>query len=156
MTEIALAVVHDRVADKVLLIKRSGSTDLQGWAFPGGKIEPIDWSPARGQTICRAARRELAEETGIVVNGCGQTLLTRTHPSTGVVVSYVYFSEDDLETFGMKPRRMEPSKAQRCSWMPRARIEELFESGFSEPVLQKMTVEADRAKTKLRRTRGAA
>lgn len=148
MTEIALAVVHDRIADKVLLIKRSGSTDLKGWAFPGGKVEATDWSPARGQTVCRAARRELAEETGIVVNGCGTPLLTRTHPTTGVMVSYVYFSEEDLDAAGTKPRRMEPQKAERCTWMPRAQIEGLFDAGFSQPVLHKMTMEADRAKSR--------
>lgn len=146
MTEIALAVVHDRIADRVLLVKRSGSSDLTGWAFPGGKVEAVDRKQGPAATICHAARRELAEETGLVAEGCGTPLLTRTHPTTGVVVSYVYFSERDLGGFPARPKRMEPEKADQCRWMPRERVSELFGEGSSTPVLRKMAIEARRAK----------
>jgi 8-oxo-dGTP diphosphatase len=53
--------------DNVLLIQR-GKPPYQGWwALPGGKIEP-------GEAVEAAARRELAEETGITAGGlcvCG-------------------------------------------------------------------------------------
>lgn len=146
MTKIALAVVHDRSADRVLLIRRLDNSDMEGWAFPGGKVEAADGPPAESETICRAARRELVEETGIAVNG-GKALLTRTHPRTGAVVTYVYFSEEDLGTGTPQPRRMEPAKADRCAWMPRAKVEELFDRGFSQLVLHKMDAEACRAKS---------
>lgn len=147
MNEIALAVVHDRICDRVLLVKRPGTSDLVGWAFPGGKVEAVDHSDVPTETICRAARRELAEETGVIANGQGTPLLTRVHPTTGAKVSYVYFSERDLDDDGRKARRMEPAKADQCRWMPRDQLNHLFESGFSGPVLHKMTLEAERAKT---------
>ncbi len=146
MTKIALAVVHDRSADRVLLIRRSDTSDMEGWAFPGGKVESIDGPPAEMETMCRAARRELAEETGILANG-GKTLLTRTHPRTGALVTYVYFCEEDLGKSAPRPRRMEPKKADTCTWMPRLKVGELFGRGFSQMVLHKIDAEALRAKS---------
>lgn len=52
----AIAVVF-RGAD-VLLVRRANPPDAGRWGFPGGKIE-------RGETIMRAAERELFEETSI-------------------------------------------------------------------------------------------
>jgi 8-oxo-dGTP diphosphatase len=43
----------------VLLVRRANPPDAGRWGFPGGKIE-------RGETIMRAAERELFEETSIV------------------------------------------------------------------------------------------
>lgn len=43
----------------VLLVRRVNPPDAGRWGFPGGKIE-------RGETIMRAAERELFEETSIV------------------------------------------------------------------------------------------
>lgn len=52
----ALAVL---VADnQVLLVRRANPPDRGKWGFPGGKIE-------RGEPVTEAARRELAEETGV-------------------------------------------------------------------------------------------
>lgn len=48
------AVVHD---NQVLLIRRS---DIGGWAFPGGFIDP-------GESVAQAAIRETREETGLEV-----------------------------------------------------------------------------------------
>ncbi len=52
-----LAVVF-RGSD-VLLVRHANPPDVGRWGFPGGKIE-------RGETIMRAAERELFEETSIV------------------------------------------------------------------------------------------
>lgn len=43
----------------VLLVRRANPPDVGRWGFPGGKIE-------RGETIMRAAERELFEETSVV------------------------------------------------------------------------------------------
>jgi 8-oxo-dGTP diphosphatase len=43
----------------VLLVRRANPPDAGRWGFPGGKIE-------RGETIMRAAERELCEETSII------------------------------------------------------------------------------------------
>jgi ADP-ribose pyrophosphatase YjhB (NUDIX family) len=55
----AIAVVFR--GDDVLLVRRANPPDAGRWGFPGGKIE-------RGETIMRAAERELVEETSIVGN----------------------------------------------------------------------------------------
>lgn len=53
----ALAVVlHE---DRVLLVKRSKQPDAGLWGFPGGHVE---W----GETVLRAAQRELREETSVI------------------------------------------------------------------------------------------
>jgi len=58
--DIALAIpVRD---DRVLVARRGEGLHLAGhWEFPGGKIE-------KGETPAEAARRELAEETGLVAD----------------------------------------------------------------------------------------
>lgn len=56
---VSVLVIHQ---DRVLLVKR-GRGPAQGlWALPGGRVET-------GETLVDAAARELAEETGIVIDG---------------------------------------------------------------------------------------
>jgi mutator protein MutT len=45
-------------ADQVLLVRRAKAPFAGFWSLPGGTLEP-------GETLLQAARRELAEETGI-------------------------------------------------------------------------------------------
>ena len=51
-------------AGEVLLVRRRNPPDAGLWGFPGGKIE-------FGETVTRAALRELAEETGVQAEGMG-------------------------------------------------------------------------------------
>lgn len=58
---------------EVLMVRRSSSVAFGGmWVFPGGRIEPEDVDPQRPQDIVatarRAAVREAAEETAVVVD----------------------------------------------------------------------------------------
>lgn len=62
--------------DHVLLVRRANPPDAGFWGFPGGKIE-------FGETITKAAERELGEETSII----GQ--------ATGVLTSVDAFSGDE-------------------------------------------------------------
>ena len=52
----AIAVVLN--AGRALLVKRAKAPDRGLWGYPGGHVEP-------GETVCEAAVRELAEETGV-------------------------------------------------------------------------------------------
>lgn len=52
----ALAVVLR--AGEALLVRRANPPDAGLWGFPGGKVE-------HGESVERAAERELAEETGV-------------------------------------------------------------------------------------------
>ncbi len=47
-----------RRGDRLLLVRRAREPSLGFYAFPGGRVEP-------GETDEQAARRELAEETGL-------------------------------------------------------------------------------------------
>ncbi|MCT1589986.1 NUDIX hydrolase [Kocuria palustris] len=62
--------------DHVLLVRRANPPDAGFWGFPGGKIE-------FGETITRAAERELREETSIIGK------------ATGVLTSVDAFSQDE-------------------------------------------------------------
>ena len=53
------AVVHDRTG-RLLLIRRGQEPGLGRWSLPGGRVEA-------GETDHQAVRREVAEETGLLV-----------------------------------------------------------------------------------------
>jgi 8-oxo-dGTP diphosphatase len=49
---------------RVLLVRRGHPPDQSAWSVPGGRIEP-------GETVTQAVAREMAEETGLVVDVVG-------------------------------------------------------------------------------------
>ncbi len=55
MEAVSVAVLR---GDSLLLVKRGRAPSLGLYAFPGGRVEP-------GETLDKAARRELREETGL-------------------------------------------------------------------------------------------
>ena len=54
-----------RKENKVLLGLRKNAIGAETWSFPGGKVE-------FGETFEKAARREITEETGLVVTNFKQ------------------------------------------------------------------------------------
>lgn len=52
---VSLAVFRE---DKVLIVQRGREPFVGSWSFPGGRLQP-------GERLEQAARRELAEETGL-------------------------------------------------------------------------------------------
>ncbi len=61
-------------AERVLLLHGRDPADLGAgswWFTPGGGVDP-------GETVAQAARRELAEETGLVVPDVGRPVWVRT------------------------------------------------------------------------------
>jgi 8-oxo-dGTP diphosphatase len=77
---VSVALQHD---DRLLLVLRGRAPTKGYYAFPGGRVEA-------GETLEQAARRELAEETGLSADGL--TPLARM-PVAGDDVDY------DLQVF---------------------------------------------------------
>lgn len=70
---------------EVLLLRRNAGVHFGGaWVFPGGRIEPDDWTP--GSDSERAARkaavREAREEAGVDVDPAGLVQLSHWRPSS--------------------------------------------------------------------------
>jgi len=57
-TAVGVIVFRD---DKVLLVKRANCPGQGLWAIPGGRVE-------LGETLKEAARREVREETGVIIS----------------------------------------------------------------------------------------
>jgi 8-oxo-dGTP diphosphatase len=60
LPDIPAVSVALRRGDRLLLVRRGRAPSFGLWAFPGGRVEP-------GETDEEAVRRELFEETGLIV-----------------------------------------------------------------------------------------
>jgi 8-oxo-dGTP diphosphatase len=78
--------VAARIGGKWLLVKRAHAPSMGKYAFPGGRVEA-------GEALEEAARRELAEETGLEAGEL--SVLTRMHlPGNGCEYELTVFSAD--------------------------------------------------------------
>ncbi len=84
--DIALAIPHRE--NRFLVARRAQGLHLAGhWEFPGGKIEP-------GEQPADAARRELAEETGLIATEL-EPLVMVVHDYTQLPLRFHVFVASD-------------------------------------------------------------
>ena len=82
-------IIFSKIEDdiKILLIERAFDPFKGFWAFPGGFVDP-------DETTLEAAKRELYEETGIILNELTQlqTFSDIDRDPRGRVVSVIYYA----------------------------------------------------------------
>ena len=107
------AFVVLRRGRQVVLLRRSGTGYRDGyWALPAGHVEPGE------SCLAAAAARELAEETGVVLDRhalrplCAQH---RTAPGGPIEQRADYYYEADCPP-EVDPVRREPDKASDLGW----------------------------------------
>jgi len=101
---------------EVLLIKRKGEPYAGHWALPGGFVEP-------GESVADAAKRELQEETGLVVNNVqpvGEFKTPNRDPRMENTWSYAF--KLHLKDRGKVHAGDDASAA---SWIPREQLSKL-------------------------------
>lgn len=118
----SIGVLVRNEADEVLLGLRQGAHGADEWSFPGGKVE-------FGETLADAARRELQEETGLLVQ---ELRLISVYDETKYIASHGkhFVNIGFLGTYaGGEPQVREPDKCLEWRWFPLDRLPpNLFEA----------------------------
>lgn len=110
------AVVEDD-AGRLLLVRRANPPQAFRWSLPGGRVEP-------GEDDAAAVRREVLEETGLVV-AVGLRLGTVERPGPGGVV----FDIRDYACAVLEGRLAAASDALDATFVDRAALVELDLAG---------------------------
>jgi len=106
VTRVGVGVIVVR-GGRVLLGERRGSHGAGTWALPGGNLD-------FGESVEECARRELLEETGIILHSVRQAPYTVDHfPDDGK--HYVTLFVEALDATG-DPALLEPEKCCGWSW----------------------------------------
>ena len=116
-------VVTREVHPRVLLIQRKHDPFAGTWALPGGFVE-------QNEALADAARRELLEETGVVVEDL-EPLYTAGDPDRdprGWTVSVVFLARVAVKK--LKPRAADDAKAVK--WF---RLDDLPELAFDHAMI---------------------
>ena len=116
-------VVTREVRPRVLLIQRKKDPFAECWALPGGFVE-------ENEALVDAARRELLEETGVVVEDLEQ-LYTAGDPNRdprGWTVSVVFLAR--VHAKKLNPRAADDAKAVK--WF---RLDDLPELAFDHAMI---------------------
>jgi 8-oxo-dGTP diphosphatase len=84
---IVSGLLHDRTGERVALVQQAfPGHEGAWWSLPGGKVE-------QGETVHEAAAREMAEETGLVIDG---------ELAAGYVVHYFAPTGDNVVVFAFE------------------------------------------------------
>ncbi|MEJ2868874.1 NUDIX domain-containing protein [Actinomycetospora sp. OC33-EN08] len=103
------AVVHDE-AGRILLVQRGRAPQAGRWTLPGGRVED-------GESPARAAAREVAEETGLVVE-IGREWLVLDRPGPDGVL----FEIHDFVATAVGGRLRAGDDAADVGWFTRAEL----------------------------------
>ncbi|SEE09331.1 ADP-ribose pyrophosphatase YjhB, NUDIX family [Streptomyces sp. 3213] len=129
---VAAVIVHDRAADRVVLIQRGEHAKFgQGmWDLPVGKNEP-------GEPVTATAVRELYEETGLVVAAESLKVVHVVHAALGVEAPSGYltvvFATDEWTG---EPENREPRKHAQVRWVQVDAVPEEFVRGNGQALRQ--------------------
>jgi acetyl-CoA carboxylase carboxyl transferase subunit beta len=120
---VGVSVLARRNAE-VLLVRRGAGAYRGMWALPGGKVR-------RGERLADAARREVAEETGIAaeIGPMLETLEILAEDETGIVAHYVlvvfaatsHRGEVEAGDDAAEARWFAPADAERLELAPETR-----------------------------------
>ncbi|MFF3375995.1 NUDIX domain-containing protein [Streptomyces sp. NPDC002680] len=109
---VAAVIVHDRAADRVVLLRRGPNARFgQGmWDLPMGKSEP-------GEPITETAVRELHEETGLRVTPESLKVAHLVHGAQGAETPNGYLTiVFATHTWTGEPENREPEKHAEVCW----------------------------------------
>jgi len=107
LTVDCIILKKEKTETTILLIKRKHEPFKNTWAFPGGFVD-------MNETTEEAAKRELKEETGLIIENLMQikTFSDVNRDPRGRTVSVVYYSE--IKTEKIKPKAGDDAK--EVSW----------------------------------------
>lgn len=91
---------------KILLGKRRGAHGAGAWSFPGGHLES-------GESAAACARREVLEETGLMLRRLLRGPYTEDVFPSGKHYVTLYFLAESAEG---EPRLAEPEKCEAWEW----------------------------------------
>lgn len=118
---------------EILLVRRAVPEGRLMWQFPGGAVEP-------GETLERAAQREVSEETGISV-GELRLLGQRLHPDTGRRVHYFAGTPLGVElSISLNPRELSEGMFVKAAEVEKLCTSDLF------PAVRELIAEIQRGR----------
>jgi 8-oxo-dGTP pyrophosphatase MutT (NUDIX family) len=115
---VAAVIVHDKDADRVLLIQRGPAAKFAPgcWDLPVGKSEP-------GESITATAVRELREETGLAVRAESLRPAHIIHSAQGVEAPNGFLTVVFVtDQWTGEPANREPDKHAQVHWTDTAKI----------------------------------
>ena len=113
---VAAVVWNDR--GQVLLIRRTKEPRKGQWSLPGGKVE-------FGETLEEAIRREILEETGLVVKLAGVAGIAETIRDARVGAANAHFVMIDFSAVVVSGEALAQSDAEDATWFSREEIDAL-------------------------------